>query len=639
MAEFNVSPYAITYEQIRDNLRLMIASNSNTFTDFFNDGSGSSVVDLAAALGAFFAFHVIMQRKEFTLEQATSYKSLIGNAYDKGYNVSRGKNLRIKLTCTPKSTGSKQAWSNLGQYADYNVTLTKPIAYTLGIPVELEVIVGNRASESILADTNNIQLFRFVSDDVTDDVRLFLNDTEIIDYSTDIKDLLNDKYIMLSNSYGSVNVFYLQQGDKKYKIGDYITLDYIVRNNIDFTSISKESFYLPDFEITDIAVSEERESIENQDDIRVNAALHAETEGIIRSRADFSKVLREFEPSIVSISDEDIQPGRIGIYILKDDMEPLNQEDIKKYEKTVEARTVSGVANVIYENAAKYKTDLKVTLTTSGTVGISQGLLDNIITDLLKYQYNLDSLINFDDIEKYIEQQEGIKVARITVPTSAWQKRTYRVSDTCISSNFNDKAYYVVGFNFTTGGTMPNWSSKTTEGYVIDNHILWKEFVGNPTGIMVWQPHVPVKIGRLVVDSLTPNAKVYECVGFVAKSGTVTPRWSEVTDYVIDNNIVWEKVNPTSDYKQYGNQKLFRIGESIRINIGTAEKPDYIYFRMIDYAMQTGQAEPDWNGLRTSDGYVEDGDVLLWAETSYPVRFIQTAKNAYAEFNSKIGAV
>lgn len=57
--KFVINPLSITFEQIQNDLRIMIAQNSATFTDFFNDGSGSSVVDLAAALGAFFAYHVI----------------------------------------------------------------------------------------------------------------------------------------------------------------------------------------------------------------------------------------------------------------------------------------------------------------------------------------------------------------------------------------------------------------------------------------------------------------------------------------------------------------------------------------------------------------------------------------------------
>lgn len=34
MADFKINPYAITYEQVQNNLRLMVASNSDTFTDF-----------------------------------------------------------------------------------------------------------------------------------------------------------------------------------------------------------------------------------------------------------------------------------------------------------------------------------------------------------------------------------------------------------------------------------------------------------------------------------------------------------------------------------------------------------------------------------------------------------------------------
>ena len=77
--------------------------------------------------------------------------------------------------------------------------------------------------------SNKATIFRYTVDDVTDDVRLLLNGTEV-PYSTSITDLLHGKYLMMSNSYGSVNVFYLQNGQYNYSAGDTLMIDYIARN-------------------------------------------------------------------------------------------------------------------------------------------------------------------------------------------------------------------------------------------------------------------------------------------------------------------------------------------------------------------------------------------------------------------------
>lgn len=579
MADFVVNPLSITYEQIRNDIRAMIANNVTTFTDFFNDASGSTVVDVAAALGAFFAYQIIAQRKEFTLEHATSYKSLISNAFDKGYCVTRGKNLRINLEVTPKVSGNISAWSIIGTYGDYNLTLVNSVAFTLGVPVTLEVILGNRKQASVNVQTSDITLFEFINDDITDDLKLYLNDTEISDYSTELADLANNKYVLLSNSYGGVNSFYLQNGDLKYKVGDVLTLDYISRNTIDFNSLAIESFNLTNFTVNNFSLASARVAREAKNSIRVRAALHSETSGIIRSRADFKKVLQEFSDNIKSVNDEDIQPGRINIYILKNDLTPLTQADKTIYEELIKSRTVSGVANTIYTNASKYLTDLNIQLITDSTINTYSNLLSEISEKISEYEYIISDDIDFDDIEKYIETQQGIKIARITVNTSTWtSNKNYQISDNCISTSFNNKAYYVSDFDLKSGSSEPTWVS---DNITIDNDIIWKPFNGNPSEVMVWKPNIYVPIGRLVLSTNETDSSgntvhnVYECVGYNFKSGSSKPNFKEVEATVIDNNLVWEKIEHTDNYKTYQTNTVFSVGDEIRDVYSTESEQSY----------------------------------------------------------------
>ena len=759
--KFVVNPFSITYEQIQNDLRVLIANNKNTFTDFFNDGSGSSVIDIAASLGAFFAFHIIAQRKEFTLEQAVSYKSLIGNAYDKGYNVSRGTNLRVNLTTIPETTGTLTAWTTIGVFEEYDVTLMKDVSFQAGVPCTLEVVIGNRSSEGRTVATNSVALFRFTSDDITDDMRLLLNDSELA-YSTEIKDLLNDKYLVQSNSYGSINVFYLQAGNSKYSVGDTLVVDYISRNSVDMSDVSASSFYIAGFSVNDVTLKQERVLMEAKDSIRINASLHSETSGVIKARADFKKVLKEQDDTIASINDEDIQPGRIGITILKKDTTALSESDIERYENLVGKNTVSGVASLYYSDAHRYDTDLKVALVGSEDIATSRTLIPSVQSFLAAYENSLGEYINFDDVEDYIEKElEGIKVARITTDSSAWESKNYRISDTCIATKFNNKTYYVDSIIYKTGETNPNWDS-LEDGYIVDGDILWKEYLGEPEGIMIWKPGVTVKLGKLVVDTLDENKRVFECVGYRARTGETEPDWSLGKPVLFDNEIVWSKVEPEQvTLENWESNKLLSVGkvikkrynegveesyenqttysyfseifggnfytaqpldnnvecfsdETLTSSIGVASDLDadtrvvtitpvdseesltgsyedytvykYLggvtgvfytetslsegsncysdsafknllgtvqiisettiritnesevithYYKVADYAMPSSDTEPDWS-VKTLEGYIEDGDRLLWKEASYPIRFIKLANNSYVKFNSNI---
>lgn len=562
-SNFVINPYSITFEAIQNDLRLMIAKNQTTFTDFFNDASGSSVLDTAAALGAFFAYHIITQRRESSLEQATSYKSLIGNAYDKGYNVSRGTNVRFKLSVTPNTTGRKTAWTNVGTVQEYDVVLMKDVSFTKGVQTELEVVIGNRGSEGKSVTTNKASLFRFVSDDITDDIRLFLNNKQV-EYTTSISDLLSDKYLVLSNSFGSVNVFYLNTGENKYDVGNILAIDYISRNNLTSTSVTASEFYLNDFIVNDIELLQERVKQETKDSIRIGAALHAETSGVIKARADFKKVIQEKDDTIKSINDEEIQPGRIGIMILKKDYEPLTEADKIKYNNLVANNSVTGVANLYYTDAHKYDTPLNVTLIGEEDVATSPSLLSSVEEKINDYKGIIGKHIDFLDIESYIEKElSNIKVARITVDSKPWQNTTYRFSDTCIATNFNNKTYYVAETRYLTGSVEPNWDS-LEDDYVVDNDILWKEYSGDPEGIMLWTPNVNVKLGKLCVNNKSEDRRVFEAVRYVARTGSSEPAWIDEEQIIYDNEIVWSKIpNGTPTLDTWSSNKLLKIGETI----------------------------------------------------------------------------
>ena len=105
MADYIISPYAISFDSIKEALQSYIQNKStNTWQDFYVSGAGETLVELDAAIATFYAFHFIIGRREAYLPTAQNYASIIGSAQTLGYNASRGHNLYVEIEIVPSAT-------------------------------------------------------------------------------------------------------------------------------------------------------------------------------------------------------------------------------------------------------------------------------------------------------------------------------------------------------------------------------------------------------------------------------------------------------------------------------------------------------------------------------------------------------
>jgi hypothetical protein len=83
--------------------------------------------------------------------------------------------------------------------------------------------------------------------------------------------------------------------------------------------------------------------------------------------------------------------------------------------------------------------------------------------------------------------------------------------------------------------------------FVKDHRVLWLQVpkVGTPAA---WEAGKNYKIGDTVVPTAPPAEladKMFQCVGFLGKSGTSEPVFPNVLgNTVIDNNIIWKARDP-----------------------------------------------------------------------------------------------
>ena len=302
MPNFIISPYAISWDSIKNQLQSYIQgkTENETWKDFYVSGAGQTVLEIAAALGAFYAYHFIVGRRECYLTSAQNYTSIVGLAQNNGYSCKRGNNLQVIINFTPEVETSLYKWDIIGSYLDYDLICMETFdgerneaegkqgSLIPGREYKIPCIIGNLVDgqDAINIPTDRLTCFSFHSDKTTDDYRLILNNAEV-PTSTEFKDLVNDYWVTITNPYGSFDAFYLQKGEYKYKPNDILYVEFVERNNLEWSSFSASNVQVDiPGEITEAGCELGRDRIDSEDldQVRLRSPLYHETSMVIRSR-------------------------------------------------------------------------------------------------------------------------------------------------------------------------------------------------------------------------------------------------------------------------------------------------------------------------------------------------------------------
>jgi hypothetical protein len=108
-------------------------------------------------------------------------------------------------------------------------------------------------------------------------------------------------------------------------------------------------------------------------------------------------------------------------------------------------------------------------------------------------------------------------------------------------------------------------------GLVEDGQILWLGVKLNGTPD-VWEPSTTYKVGDFVSPSSpvedveTEELMMFQCVGFVGRSGTTEPVWPITEgDTVLDNNIEWAARDPQKDPQKLNWNEYFDIIQTVNL--------------------------------------------------------------------------
>lgn len=610
MANFIISPYAVSFNSIKNALETYINDKSDvtdTWSDFYTAGAGQTVLELDAAIASFYAFHFILGRREAYLPVAQNYSSILGGAQSLGYNASRGHNLHFNITITPNQTQTLTKWTVLGSYAEYDIILWEDVILTQGENITLPCVLGNSNVQSFAIKSNEIQQFTFTADDTTDDVRLILTDKEV-PFATELKEAMEDKYIMLSNSYGSVDVFYLNQGNHNYKIGDTLYLQYIQRNNIQYNQITTDDITLDYGTIVSTEVLFEREDVQDKESIKASASIYHEMNNVVRARKDYAKyLLQDNELNLVDTNDLDINPGLIALTYLRKDGSRLTDNEKFAFLEKIGKVTPDGVAEAFIVDPIPVIRTLSITLWQKSGEVIPADINDYIQEIFDDYRHQLALTLDFEEIEHKLEQIPGVKIARIDIGAKEYNANTkyklydiIQVEDIPVGTELETWNLICSKIQTQTGSYDPDWASAQNIGdEVTDSNLVWRNSDAYINSVArKWK----AKGDFSMYDDIAVSYDIYPNA-----TTSIMPNWDPTT--VIDGNVTFNKIK-TYDYllDQWREQGDFDLGEYVQFNRGD----ERAVYKVVDLLAKTGVEAPDWSQCQNEEDTITDA-AITWS--------------------------
>lgn len=203
--------------------------------DFYAGSVGTTLMQLMAGFSEYDAYNAITARREAYLFEAKQRSSAIAIASTLGYPVFRGQNLHILVTFTPNATREIKKFDIVGSMGQYDLVALEDKVVTYGQKAEVLTAVGKLMEDALTIPSGKTHWFRFYSNNISEDILLFLNDV-IVPHSREILAVLDDEFSVISNSVGGIDVLYINryppadwQPMTKYSFYDFVLPNYHFR--------------------------------------------------------------------------------------------------------------------------------------------------------------------------------------------------------------------------------------------------------------------------------------------------------------------------------------------------------------------------------------------------------------------------
>lgn len=582
---------SLTYTEILNDLQAFVDALSEDeklgFKAQFEGINSKILLEMISAKESDEIYHVITSRSENLMYYLNRLDSAIAIAQNNSYPVYRGSNIKLQLTITPKDTFVLSKFDVIATTEDYDLIVTQEYNMSKGEPIDIECYLGYVKEQEIIATTEDLLVFRFTNQNISEQIALYLNGNEV-PTTKNILEMVDDKYFCITNAYMGVDAIYLNKNTSfthRYTNGSKLLLKYIEYANITLNSIDIECGY---GEVTNVKQLSNTIKPETVQSVRNRAMLYAETQNRIVARDDFHKVFKNSNPEIIDAVGDDYDSATVEVTYVKNNGELLNELEYQAAYNNLYHRKGYGIPMCLLSHPdIMLNLDLLIILQLTQS---NSAVIPTYVREVLsKYELKLGSTINFSDIEHDLEGYSFVKTARVLPNYKTFQTSTLAPEGTVyIPTEPNGKLYVVRNPLFLTGKLEPSWST-SIGSQTIDNDIIWECQERSYTPHPAWKASTSIRKENIVWPSALPSFQ-FKCVGYTYKTGTVEPEWpTEEGKFINDGQILWISIakNITAD-----TWKKSTITEKGHVINATASKP--VSYQAINYIPTTPSVEPSW---------------------------------------------
>lgn len=568
--------------------------NNSKWKDLTTGAEGLFLIRMLANVITNISYKMITARRENYITTANLLSSNLGIAVNLGYSANRGNNQKRRVQFVPNGNYTIPKLSVIGTYNDdYDIISLTDLTFVKDQSITFDVVIGKTASLTFTTGTEAVKIFSQFAEGISQDFVLYVDGNEV-PTSAIVKDLVNDKYLVRTNPYASVDIMYLNSntaGLYRYGSESEIELKYVVLANVPTIQFTSTMFSYGT--VSNVVSISQFVPFETVDSIKINAPIDHEVQNLIRSKEDYSARVKEVIPNVIETSYYPVTPTYTLISYLKDDYTLVTANEITSLNSVLETENFFGTPlpdiTVPRRDLTPLYIYLKLTNKYMETSDIKTDI-NNILAN--NYAVALAQTFNTYNLERLLEGLSYVKYARVNYQYTNWTaSSTLQLGSMIQNNNTYYKAGKILG---VAGVNEPAWNVPVTSEVIdtgletTDNSLIWRCYKRlNVEDITQWSSSARFKIGDYTYSTAFPNY-MFKCVDIIKYSDATTPDVSttSVGDFIVDGGIVWVCITYNSSYSTRVNNTAYRLGSLVNIS-GKS-------FESVSYVGSTGKVAPNF---------------------------------------------
>ena len=622
--------------------------NNSRWKDMNTGAEGNFLTRMLATVIRVISQNCITGRRENNLETANLVSSNIGIGVTTcSYPVFRGRNQRRYINFTPNDNMTIPMFTKVGTYSgDYGIYTLNDLTFVKNEPQNFYVVIGKLNEITWRANTTNLKKFVRFEQGISEDIDLLIDGvsmTKANALSKHVKDMIYDKYCVLTNPHKSVTVQYLNNAvnaSHKYSSDTEFTLVYIELEDISSNDFTNDMF--AEFgTLNSVLTIENYVPFEDNNSIKFGAPIYREAQSLVRSKKDFPDLIQEISPSIKQTTYDALTPTYTSVSYMKNDKSLLEDTEYKQIMLELDVCNSFGRPLPDITHPIEEVTTLDITL------GVTNNYLDesSITADVQSivnknYAEKLNGSFNKYDLENLLNKINYVKYSRVEIHQGERTAyTTQRIGDTIeYKTSYEDtdgkiyqlpsRYYRCTGILGTTGINEPNWNKPSDTDTVeniytgietVDGDIIWACYKRlNVKNLQPWSPEKKFQIGEFVTTDTLPTY-MFKAVDLVRYSYREEPDVSgvEVGEYITDDKMILLCITYNASYPDRINSHQYRLGDKFNIRglsfeyvgmKGNTGSDDSLHFEESQYNLLT------LTGTDFDQAMSEDGQVCLYID-------------------------